>query len=113
MARPNARCQHCGNAVLRAFTAAGKRQLLNPEPDPAGNVAAHQDGTGAWRARVPNAERPLDGWEHIYMPHPATCEKWPKARTRVLPAPTLSAVGERPDNVVFLSQYRRRARRPQ
>jgi hypothetical protein len=112
MARPNAICPHCGQPVLRAITAAGRRQLLNPEPDPAGNVAASRDGTYTWRARVPNAEMTILSYERLYMPHAATCKNWPPrtSQVKVVPAPTRS--GPIPSNVVFLGEYRR-TRRPQ
>jgi hypothetical protein len=113
MACPNALCPHCGQPVLRAVTAAGRRQLLNPQPDPAGNVAACCDGVGTWRARVPSVDRPKETFEHTYMPHAATCSQWPPRTApsvRVQPAPTRT--GPLPDNVVSLDA-RRRARRPQ
>jgi hypothetical protein len=83
MARPNAVCPDCGDEVLVAITAAGRRQLLNPEPDEKGNTAAYQTGVGGWRARVPNADLPLLPYERIFMPHPATCD-----RRLARPAPT-------------------------
>ncbi|WP_053208299.1 hypothetical protein [Jiangella muralis] len=66
-------CSLCGADVVWAITAAGKRQPLNATPDPAGNVAAHRDGTGTRRARAVVPDRPLMGFERLYMPHAATC----------------------------------------
>lgn len=83
MARPNGICADCGNPVLFAITVAGRRQALNPEPDPKGNTAVRCDAAGTWRARVPDQERPAEPWERIYMPHPATCD-----RRLARPAPT-------------------------
>lgn len=83
MARPNGQCPDCGEQVLVAITAAGLRQLLNPEPDERGNTAVRRDGAGAYRARVPTDELPRFPWERIYMPHPATCD-----RHLARPAPT-------------------------
>lgn len=83
MPRPNGVCPDCGGEVLIAITAAGRRQLLNPEPDDKGNTAVTRDAVGTYRARVPTAELPAFPWEHIHMPHPATCD-----RHLARPAPT-------------------------
>lgn len=83
MPRPNGLCPDCGEPVLAAITEAGRRQLLNPEPDQRGNTAVRRDSTGTYRARVPNEELPIWPWERIHMPHPATCD-----RRLARPAPT-------------------------
>jgi hypothetical protein len=83
MARPNGTCEECGEQVLVAITAAGRRQLLNPEPDPRGNTAVYRAATGGWRSRVPNDDLPLLPWERMHMPHQATCD-----RSLAQPAPT-------------------------
>lgn len=108
MARPNARCAQCGQPVLRAVTDAQKLQSLNPDPDPAGNTAVYQDGTGTWRARVPTPECPRLPHEKIFMPHPATCVGRPVPRPPA-PAPT-PIPAELPENVSSLAEHRRKRR---
>lgn len=64
---------NCGDMVIRARTEAMKWQLLNPEPDPAGNVAVRIDPRDNVFARtLRRGEEPV-GFEKIYMPHKATC----------------------------------------
>jgi hypothetical protein len=48
---------------------------LNPHPDPGGNVAAYKDHTGTVRCRTLGKGQQAAGFERIYMPHAATCEK--------------------------------------
>jgi hypothetical protein len=93
-------CNPCGQPVRWSVTAAGKRQALNPQPDPAGNVAAYCDGTGTWRSRVPTAELPAAAHERVFMPHAATCTAVKRDRAQ----PQL------PTGVVSLTA-RRRAKR--
>lgn len=93
--KPNARCRTCGQPVLVATTAAGRSQPLNPEPDPAGNVALYRDGAGTWRARVPTPDVPAHPWEKTHMPHHATCPG-PPAPKAPTPLPTgVASLAER------------------
>lgn len=80
-------CRDCGEPVIRARTEALHWQLLNAEPDPAGNVMARTDGNGNWYARsVPPGTKAVAP-ERLYMPHPATCTgKRPAVKTAELPA---------------------------
>lgn len=111
MPRPNGTCPDCGQPVLTAITAAGRRQHLNPDPDPRGNTAAYRDGVGTWRARVPNTDLPLLPYEHLHMPHPATCDRHlAAART-----PTASRTNPPPrpaGTVTNLARYRSHRRTP-
>ncbi|MFE9099907.1 hypothetical protein [Actinomadura geliboluensis] len=71
--------------MIFALTETGAYQPLDPEPNPDGNVLAHRDGLGTWRARsrasVPDdARHPLD---RVFMPHFATCKA---PRQQALPA---------------------------
>lgn len=66
-------CGPCGQPVRWSITRAGKRQALNPDPDPTGNTAAYCDGLGTWRSRVPTTDLPQAGHERLFMPHAATC----------------------------------------
>lgn len=68
---------------------------LNPDPDPAGNVAVYQDGTGRRIGRVLGNSQPL-GYEHIYMPHAATCVHPQVQQAR--------------DGITSLTEYRRNQR---
>jgi hypothetical protein len=94
-------CPTCGDRVIWAITAKGKRQALNYEPDPAGNVAAAHEASGAWRARSSPPGEPLRAPEKRYMPHWATSPRC---------APPKDAGGQRAaagDVVSFLDQYRK------
>ncbi|MFE6379207.1 hypothetical protein [Streptomyces roseolus] len=67
-------CLSCGTPVRWAVTAAGRRQAVNPDPDPSGNLGVYTDGTGRLRVRVLTTERPtLEHAEWQAMPHAATC----------------------------------------
>ncbi|MBD0707373.1 MULTISPECIES: hypothetical protein [unclassified Streptomyces] len=86
-------CPSCGQAVRWAYTAAGRRQAINPTSDPAGNLGAYTDGTGRLRVRVLTSERPtLEGAEWRAMPHAATCAR-PQPRRHT---PTPRRTGVRP-----------------
>jgi hypothetical protein len=65
-------CPDCGEPVIRARTEAMNWQLLNPEPDPAGNVHARSQN-GAWLARTVTKGTPAVFPEQLMMPHKATC----------------------------------------
>ena len=105
MPRPNHTCPDCGQRVLKVITAAGRAQLLDHVPNPKGNVALYQDGPGTWRARVPTEDYPALPYEHIHMPHPATCTNRPRrnpvAPTIGHPSPNQAA------SVRSLADYRR------
>ena len=80
MPRRLAVCRECGKPVVfaRVSNKAGKppgRMPLNPDPDPAGNVAVYRDVAGALVARVVGKGGPCLGYERLMMPHFATCEK--------------------------------------
>jgi hypothetical protein len=105
MPRPNGYCRLCRQPVLLATTAAGRTQPLNPEPDPAGNVAVHRDATGTWRSRVPSEELPAHPWEHVHMPHQATC-------TGPAPLPPPRTPAALPQGVASLAEHRRKRRTP-
>ena len=67
-------CDGCLARIRWAITAHGKRQPVNADPDPKGNLAAYTDGTGTLRVRVLSSERNrLEGLEWQAMPHAATC----------------------------------------
>lgn len=111
MPRPNGTCPDCGQPVLTALTAAGRRQALNPQPDDRGNTAAYRDGTGTWRARVPTPELPILPYEHLHMPHPATCDRH-LAQTRGAPPAGRTGTAQNRTNVTSLTSYRRHRRTP-
>ncbi|MET9729733.1 hypothetical protein ABZZ79_03400 [Streptomyces sp. NPDC006458] len=71
-----AACDGCRARIRWAITARGRRQAINADPDPAGNLAAYTDGPGTLRVRVLTAERPtLEHAEWQAMPHAATCPR--------------------------------------
>lgn len=75
-------CGACGARVLWTVTERGRRQAVNPDPDPGGNLACHTDVAGRLRSRGLSTDRPtLEGSEWQAMPHAATCTA-PKTRPR-------------------------------
>lgn len=72
-------CTSCLQAIRWAITVAGRRQAVNAEPNPAGNIAAYRDGVGTLRARTLTTDRPnVESYERRYMPHAATCTAPPR-----------------------------------
>lgn len=79
-------CRSCQQRVLWTFTERGRRQAVNPDPDPTGNLAVYTDGIGRLRSRGLTADRPtLEGAEWRAMPHAATCTA--RQRRGVRPVP--------------------------
>lgn len=80
-------CPDCLLPVIRALTEQRRWQLLNPDPDGAGRVAAARDATGTWRARTLIGDQRPAALEKRYMPHFATapaCRAAARARQRSL-----------------------------
>lgn len=72
----NGRCRTCLELVIWARTERNRWLALNPKPDPAGNQATWRDSDGTWKTRqLSEAAEPLWGFEKVFMPHVATCEK--------------------------------------
>ncbi|MCX4622826.1 hypothetical protein ACF09G_12945 [Streptomyces albogriseolus] len=66
-------CDGCHQRIRWAITVHGRRQAINADPDPKGNLAAHTDHTGTLKVRVLTKERPsLEHAEWQAMPHAAT-----------------------------------------
>lgn len=95
------RCARCPALIAFAVTESGKSMPVDVDPDVAGNVAVHVDGSGRVRARVVSAELPVQGFEHLHLPHFATCGALARTKPRA----------DRSSSVVPL--YRRRAARRQ
>ncbi|MFF9269126.1 hypothetical protein EF913_28445 [Streptomyces sp. WAC04189] len=75
-------CDDCLERIRWAITVNGRRQAINADPDPEGNLAVHRDGTGTLKVRVLTKERPtLEHAEWQAKPHIATCRS-PRPRTR-------------------------------
>lgn len=91
----NWRCPDCREPVIRARTEAMSWQLLNPAPDPGGNVHAYQAG-GNWIARSVPPRTPAVAPDVLLMPHKATCTP----RHPQLPA-------EAPENVTQITEWKR------
>lgn len=95
-------CSRCGQAIRWSLTEAGRRQPLNPEPDPTGSVVARLGDRATWLSRVPTAELPQAPFERRFMPHAATCaatqpvqDTLPLAVERPLPAGVASLTAHR------------------
>lgn len=92
-----ASCPSCSGRIRWTTTATGRRQAVNAEPNPAGNLAVYRDGVGTLRSRGLTRERPNpEAYEQLYMPHVATCptprpprsgRQAHRQRTGVRPAP--------------------------
>jgi len=94
-------CRTCGDRIIIALTARSKVQILNYEPDPAGNTAAQHTAAGGWRARYSAPGEALSFPEKRYMPHWATSPRC---------APPKDADGQRAaagEVVAFLDEYRK------
>ncbi|MFJ5156353.1 hypothetical protein ACIQCF_33295 [Streptomyces sp. NPDC088353] len=80
-------CPQCWQRVLWTITAAGRRQAVNPSPDPTGRVAVYADGTGRYRSRQLSTDRPIpEHAEVLYLAHAATCTNpRPQSRTSRTP----------------------------
>lgn len=72
-ARANWTCPDCHQPVLVATTDALQKQVLNPDPDPAGNVHVY-DRNGNWIARSVPPGTPAVPPDFLAMPHKATCQ---------------------------------------
>lgn len=76
-------CGYCHAEILWTITAKGRRQAVNPTPDPEGNTAVYTDGVGTVRSRGISSERPTpDHLEWLAKPHAATCSARPPRRAR-------------------------------
>ena len=103
-------CRKCGKAIVFAVVdnKEGKppsRMPLDPVPTADGNVAVNRDVTGRLIGHVlSKGEEPL-GYQRLFMPHFATCEK----RETPPPAETPSNPGakQEPSGVTFLDQWRK------
>jgi hypothetical protein len=94
-------CGTCHARVIIAITVNGKPQVLDYEPDPAGNVAAQQNAAGGWRARSSPPGEALSFPEKRYQVHWATSPGC---------APARDPDGQRAaaqDVVTYLSEYRK------
>lgn len=88
-------CRQCWQCVLWTITAAGRRQPVDPNPDPAGRVAVYVDATGRYRSRQLSGDRPTpEHNEALHMAHAATCR--PPATTRPGPPIPRGRRGIRP-----------------
>ena len=90
-------CRECRQPILFA-TVTNKegrppsRMPLDPDPDPAGNVAVYRDETRRLVGRVLGKDARPAGYERLFMPHFATCPKRKEAAP-VTP-PGVTSLGE-------------------
>jgi hypothetical protein len=63
----------CGALIRWTTTEAGRLLAVDADPHTDGNTAIMRDAAGVLRSRRVSAERPLQPWEHLMMPHAATC----------------------------------------
>lgn len=72
---PSARtpCSRCARPIIWTITDAGRRQAVDPTPDERGNTVVHRDATSTIRSRRPSDDAPRMPWDHLYIPHAATC----------------------------------------
>lgn len=80
-----ATCEKCGAEIAFAVTRNGKRQPVDLEPRPDGNLALHVDHLGQLRVRTVTAEHTIETYERPGVAHFATCPGRPGeqiARTR-------------------------------
>lgn len=92
-------CPRCASPVIWCLTDKNKSLLaVNPDRNPDGNQAVHQDVTGRWRTRQLTKDRPTpEAAEALHVPHIATCpvpatprtarQGAPRQRQGVRPAP--------------------------
>lgn len=95
-------CKDCGAEIVFAKTNKGHWMPLDPQPNPAGNVAAYRDIESVVRCRVVTQAEPILPYEHPAMPHKATCAGPPAA------PPITNA-----DGTLSLSAARQKRRRDQ
>jgi hypothetical protein len=94
------RCHQQIAFVLLTKRAGGRSRVpVNPDPDPAGNIAAYQAPSihKTLLGRVLRKQEEPLGFERKYMSHFATCT------AKKAPEPV-----QAPSNVTLLSQYRNR-----
>jgi hypothetical protein len=72
----------CTAQIRRAYTLAGKRMPLDPDPVPDANVVIRRDDTGDIRAHVLAGHDLRDDDEPTWLPHFATCPNSPEFRRR-------------------------------
>jgi hypothetical protein len=102
-------CRDCGEPVIRARTEAMSWQLLDRNPDPAGNVHAYNDGRGNWSARSVPPGTPAVLPDLLMMPHFASspaCRDKALERRKPRQAPPPVQPARLPDNVTQISAWK-------
>lgn len=95
-------CRDCGQRIIFGFNRKTKNLIpLNPTRDPAGNQAGYRDVHGTLTVRIPTPDNTIDPWEHLYMPHAATCPSRTASQNRH-PTHQNHTQTDQPDNVLPL-----------
>lgn len=101
--RDRSDCTSCERPIYWAITENAKRQPIDAEPDPAGNLAVYRDALGVLRSRVLGDGEQPEPWEKRAMPHHATCTHADEHRRGRRKAPK-----QLPPNVIRLDDRRKR-----
>lgn len=90
-------CPRCHQEVIWTLTAENKvTRAVNPDRDPTGNQAVHQNRAGRYISRQLTKDRPTtEGSEHLHVPHVATCPV-PAPRRASAPRVARRRLGVRP-----------------
>lgn len=90
-------CPRCRRPVIWTLTAENRvTRAVNPDRDPDGNQAVHQNRAGRWISRQLTRDRPTpEGSESLHVPHVATCPV-PAPRRAATPPIARGRLGVRP-----------------
>jgi hypothetical protein len=80
---PTKPCRYCGRPIGVVLTAVnGRRMPIDPTPNELGNVIVSRNDTGQLLATVVGKNTDEIPIGTRFMPHFATCERYPKRKRR-------------------------------